>query len=50
VPALERLRAAGWLGPDDRVVLLNTGTGLKYPEALPSEAPLLARTDDLTER
>jgi len=28
--ALEQLAASGWLRPDERVVLLNTGTGLKY--------------------
>jgi threonine synthase len=29
--AARRLRARGWLGPDERVVVLNTGSGLKYP-------------------
>jgi threonine synthase len=28
--ATTRLRASGWIGEDDRVVLFNTGTGLKY--------------------
>jgi threonine synthase len=28
--AVRRLRAAGWLGPDDEVVVLNTGAGIKY--------------------
>ena len=28
--ALERLRASGWVRPSDRVVVFNTGTGLKY--------------------
>jgi threonine synthase len=28
--ALERLRASGWVRPDERVVVFNTGTGLKY--------------------
>jgi threonine synthase len=31
--AVSRLRAAGWIRPSDRVVALNTGTGLKYPDA-----------------
>jgi len=31
--ALRRLRASGWVGPDEKVVLFNTGTGLKYAEA-----------------
>jgi threonine synthase len=29
--ALETLLAQGWVSPDARVVLFNTGTGLKYP-------------------
>ena len=28
--AYERLRAAGWIRPGERVVIFNTGTGLKY--------------------
>jgi threonine synthase len=31
---LRRLRADGWLGRDEVVVVLNTGTGLKYPETV----------------
>jgi len=33
--AVERLRASGWLDGSERVVVLNTGAGLKYPQALP---------------
>jgi threonine synthase len=29
--AARKLRAAGWLAPDEEVVVLNTGSGLKYP-------------------
>jgi threonine synthase len=32
--AARRLRATGWLGPEEQVVVLNTGTGVKYPAAL----------------
>ncbi len=32
VAALTRLRETGFLGPGDRVVVVNTGTGLKHPE------------------
>ncbi|MFC2099855.1 threonine synthase, partial [Candidatus Bipolaricaulota bacterium] len=32
--ALEQLLAASLIQPDDRVVLFNTGTGIKYPESL----------------
>ena len=28
--ALSELRGAGWIRPNDRVVIFNTGTGLKY--------------------
>ena len=34
---LEVLLAQGWVSPDERVVLFNTGTGLKYPGALTKE-------------
>jgi threonine synthase len=32
--AARRLRASGWLGRDEEVVVLNTGAGLKYPETM----------------
>jgi threonine synthase len=31
--ALEQLLSTGWVSPEESVVLFNTGTGLKYPEA-----------------
>lgn len=33
--AVRKLRASDWIGENDNVVVLNTGTGLKYPETLP---------------
>ncbi|MEP7198804.1 MAG: threonine synthase [Chloroflexota bacterium] len=33
IVAAQKLRAANWLRADEEVVLINTGTGLKYPEA-----------------
>ncbi|MEU8225742.1 threonine synthase [Kribbella sp. NPDC048915] len=33
--ALRRLRESGWVRPDEQVVALNTGAGLKYPETVP---------------
>jgi len=39
VTAARRLRESGWLGEADEVVLLNTGTGLKYPHILPPGEP-----------
>jgi len=42
VTAVRRLRESGWLSEDDEVVLLNTGTGLKYPHTLPQDGPVPA--------
>ncbi len=39
--AVRQLRASGWLSETDEVVVLNTGTGLIYPQTLAAEAPLL---------
>ena len=39
--AVRQLRASGWLSETDQVVILNTGTGLIYPETMPASAPLL---------
>jgi threonine synthase len=41
VTAARKLRGAGWLSPDDQVVVLNTGTGLKYPATVPLDLPVL---------
>lgn len=45
--AAQQLRAQGWLAPDERVVLLNTGTGLKYPDTVQAAPTLLQPEDDL---
>jgi threonine synthase len=39
VTAVRELRASGWLSGDEEVVLLNTGTGLKYPRTMPPDEP-----------
>jgi threonine synthase len=39
VTAVRQLRDSGWLSESDQVVVLNTGTGLKYPLAVPHDAP-----------
>ncbi len=39
VAALQKLLASGFLKPSDRVVLYNTGSGLKYPEAYSTRFP-----------
>jgi threonine synthase len=39
VAALEKLLASGFLKADDRIVLYNTGSGIKYPEAYSTRFP-----------
>jgi threonine synthase len=39
VAAAQKLLASGFLKPSDRVVLYNTGSGLKYPEAYSTRFP-----------
>lgn len=39
--AVPALRASGWLGADEEVVVLNTGSGLKYPTPLRPKLPVL---------
>ncbi len=34
--ALEKLLAEGWVSPQERILLFNTGTGLKYPGVFPA--------------
>jgi threonine synthase len=41
VAAVRSLRRSGWLSRDERVVVLNTGSGLVYPEAVRVQAPVL---------
>ena len=48
VTAARLLRERGWLQADDEVVLLNTGSGLIYPDTVEVSAPVLATTDRLT--
>jgi threonine synthase len=40
--AARALRDAGWISEDETVVLLNTGSGLKYPELVTAEPELRA--------
>ncbi|HXS66525.1 MAG TPA: threonine synthase [Streptosporangiaceae bacterium] len=46
VTAVRRLRESGWLAESDQVVVLNTGTGLIYPDTIPvaahADLPVLA--------
>jgi threonine synthase len=45
--AATRLAQEAWISPEEQVVLLNTGTGLKYPETVPVTAPVLRPGDSL---
>jgi threonine synthase len=47
--AVRALRDTDWITPEDEVVVLNTGTGLKYPEVLHPDPPTLDPTDDIPE-
>ena len=44
-PALKQLLANGFLKPDERIVLYNTGTGLKYLEAFSTRFPRTSRSE-----
>ncbi len=43
--ALQRLVTQGEVKPTETIVLFNTGSGLKYPDVLPREAPILDPDD-----
>ena len=47
VTAVRRLRESGWLAASDEVVVLNTGTGLKYPDLIAVDVPVLAPGDPI---
>lgn len=47
VAALEKLRESGWVRPEERVVLFNTGAGVKYPECLKVDLPVLNPNDPI---
>ena len=47
VTAVRQLRESGWLSERDEVVVLNTGTGLKYPQTIPVDVPVLAIGDTI---
>lgn len=47
VAAANELRAQGWIGPNESVLAINTGTGLKYADLPYPQPPLLQRGDDL---
>ncbi|HEX8806401.1 MAG TPA: threonine synthase, partial [Candidatus Aquilonibacter sp.] len=46
--AAKELRESGWIADDDRVLLINTGSGLKYADIPYPQPPLIARDEALT--
>jgi threonine synthase len=45
--AAKQLREQGWIAGEERVLAINTGTGLKYPAMPYPQPPLLQRDGDL---
>ena len=45
--AARELRQSGWIAEHERVVVLNTGTGLKYPSTVPADVRVLARDGEV---
>ncbi|HWO76085.1 MAG TPA: threonine synthase, partial [Bacillus sp. (in: firmicutes)] len=39
--AARRLRDSGWISVDETVVVLNTGAGIKYPDSVQLNVPIL---------
>ena len=44
-----KLKDRGWIKPQEKVVLLNTGSGLKYPETVKVKPPVLEKDSKLTD-
>jgi threonine synthase len=45
--AVRQLRSSGWLDAAEEIVVLNTGSGLKYPETISQTAPVLKASDEI---
>jgi threonine synthase len=45
--ATKKLRESGWIKPNEKVVMLNTGTGLKYPDTVRVNVPVLQPDEDI---
>lgn len=48
VAAVKQLAADGWIKADEQVVMLNTGSGLKYPDTVKVKVPALNPGDEIT--
>lgn len=45
--AAVKLKEQGWIKADEKVVLLNTGTGIKYPDTVSVKVPLMQPDEDI---
>jgi threonine synthase len=45
VTAARKLADAGWIEPGETVVVINTGSGSKYPDAIASDPPVVTEDD-----
>lgn len=45
--AARKLREQNWIKKDDRVVVLNTGAGIKYPNTIEVDAPILQKDEKI---
>ncbi|GAB3992142.1 threonine synthase [Nocardioides marmoraquaticus] len=48
--AARELRESGWIGGAERVVVLNTGSGLIYPDTVTADVPTLSRDGEVPAR
>ena len=48
--AARELREGGWIDEQEQVVVLNTGTGLKYPETVDVDVPVVAKDGRISPR
>jgi threonine synthase len=45
--AAVKLKERGWIKPDEKVLLLNTGSGIKYPDTVDISVPTLQPEENL---
>ncbi|WP_411842760.1 threonine synthase [Salinicoccus sp. HZC-1] len=45
--AARKLREQNWIGAQDKVVVLNTGAGIKYPNTIEADAPVLQKDEKI---
>ncbi len=45
--AARKLREQDWIKAEDKVVVLNTGAGIKYPETIEVDAPVLQKDESI---